>query len=214
MQINWNGLGSFTVVGKPFTGDVTIVTDPYDASVGMKFPRNLAASIVVSSHVGEMANNIKEVAGEDAKHPFVIDHAGEFEVKGVFVTGVRAVRKDGADHTIYRIDLEDVSIGFLGALDRVLTDKEVEALGTVDVLILPVGGGSVIDKSIASDITAQIEPRLVIPSHFAVKGLKEKFESVQGFCEEVSCSSEESKKLKLTRNSLPQEDMQVTVLSR
>jgi hypothetical protein len=214
MQISWNGLGSFTITGKPIEGDITLVTDPYQNSTGLRFPRTLSASIVVSSHDGVMANSVASVAGEEKKKPFVVDHAGEYEVQGIFVTGLRAPKKDKTEHTIYRFGLEDIRIGFLGAIDRKLSDKEVEALGSIDVLILPVGGGGVLSKDEASELVAQIEPRLVIPSHFNVQGLKEKLEDVEGFCKEVACPKSEEKKLKITKSSLPAEDMQIVVLEK
>src|SRR5688572_15864701 len=116
MQISWNGLGSFTVVSKPGQGDVTLVTDPFDASTGLKLPRALAASIVVVSHDAKEANNTSAVAGEERKHPFVVNHPGEFEVQGVFVHGIRAPKKDGSEHAIYRFTAEGIRVGFLGAI--------------------------------------------------------------------------------------------------
>lgn len=214
MQISWNGLGSFTVTGKPIEGDVTLVTDPYQNSTGLRFPRALSASIVVSSHDGPMANNATSVGGEEKKQPFIINHAGEYEVQGIFVTGVSAPKKDKTDHTIYRFGLEGIRIGFLGALDRKLTDKEIEALGNIDVLILPVGGASVLSKDVANELVAQIEPRLVIPSHFKTQGLKEKFEDVEGFCKELACPKSEEKKFKLTKSSLPTDDIKIVVLEK
>lgn len=211
MQITWNGLGSFAITGKPIQGDVTLVTDAYQNSTGLRFPRTLTGSIVVQSHDGDLASNTSAIGDEGKIKPFAVTHAGEFEVRGIFVTGIRAPKKDGTEHTIYRIGLEGMKIAFLGALDRKLTDKELAALGDIDILIVPVGGGSVMDKDTASDVVSQVEPRLVIPSHFKVQGLKEKFADVKPFCDELACPTEESKKIKLTKSGLPQEDIQIIV---
>ena len=214
MQISWNGLGSFTIVAKPAQGDVTVVTDPYDNATGLRFPRTLAASLVVESHKGKEASNVEAIAGEESKKPFVVDYPGEYEVKGVFVYGMSVPKKDGSDHTIYRLTAEGIRIGFLGALDRVLTDKEIERLGTIDVLIVPVGGGKVLSKTSANEIVAQIEPRMVIPSYYETPGLKEKFDDVDGFCKELSCPREDVGKLKLTKSALPEDDIKIVVLTR
>lgn len=214
MQITWNGLGSFTIVSKPLQGDVTVVTDPYDNKTGLRFPRTLSAAIVLNSHKGDEAGNTSAVSGEQKKKPFVIDHAGEYEVKGVFIKGVQANRKDGTEHTLYRIVTEGVQIGFLGALDRKLKDNELKALGNIDVLVVPVGGEDVLSAEDANEVVAQVEPRMVIPSHFDVKGLKKKRDDAEKFCKELACPTEEMNKLKVTKGSLPQEDMNIAVLSK
>ncbi|MBU1126077.1 MAG: MBL fold metallo-hydrolase [Patescibacteria group bacterium] len=214
MQISWNGLGSFVLQGKPIAGEVALVTDPYQNSVGLRFPRTLSAALVLESHDAEEANNVESISGEEKKKPFLISHAGEYEVQGIFVSGIHAPKKDGTPHTIFRIRLEDISIAFLGAIDRKLTDKEIGALGDIDILIVPVGGGSVLDKDRAAEVVAQVEPRMVIPSYFHVAGLKQKLADVEGFCKEVSCPREDVNKLKVTRNDLPEEDIVVRVLSR
>lgn len=214
MQISWNGLGSFVFVGKVGQQDVTLVTDPYQNSTGLRFPRTQSASLVVQSHDGEMANNTSSLLEEGKKKPFVIEHAGEYEVRGLFATGIRAPKKDGTEHTIYRLGIEGMQIAFLGALDRDLTDAEVSALGNIDVLIVPVGGGVVMNKDVASEVVSQIEPSVVIPSHFSVPGLKEKLADVDPFCSELACPREDSKKIKLTRNSLPVEEIQIIVPSK
>lgn len=213
-MITWNGLGSFTISAKPMSEEVTVVTDPYEAEVGLKLPRSLAAALVVSSHDEPEASNTSAIEAEHDQKPFVITHGGEFEVKGVFVRGVRAPKKDGTEHTLYRIDAEDISIGFLGAIDRELTDPEIEALGTIDVLILPVGGGSVLTKDQASAVVSEIEPRLVIPSYFEVSGLKKPLGSVEPFCRDLACPREDVTKLKITKAGLPTEEIRIAVINR
>lgn len=214
MQISWNGLGSFVIQGKPVQGEVALVTDPFENSVGIRFPRTLTAAIVVQSHDAPEANNVKAVSGEKKKKPFIITHAGEYEVSGIFVTGIDAPKKDGTAHTIYRIRLEEMVIAFLGAIDRKLKDEEIEALGDVDILMVPVGGKDVLDKSTAAEVVAQVQPRMIVPSYFEVKGLKKKLDSVEGFCKEVACPYEDVNKLKVTKRDLPDEDVIARILSR
>jgi len=215
MKISWNGLGSVTITGKPLQGEVTLVTDPYQNETGLRFPRTLKASIVVSSHDAPEADNIEVIAGEgQGTTPFVIRYAGEYEVRGIFVTGISAPLNDKTPHTIYRFDLEDMSVGFLGALDRKLTDQEIEKLGSIDVLLIPSGGGSVLDAKTAAEVVSQVEPRMVVPTYIHAKGMKKKVSDAEGICKELSCAREDVNTLSLKRSALPAEDMQITVLSR
>lgn len=214
MNISWNGFGSFTIAGKPIDGEVTLVTDPYQNSTGLRFPRTLKASIVAQSHDSDYANNIASISAEGEKRLFSVDHAGEYEVGGIAVQGISAPKKDGSDHTIFKVMIEDVKIAFLGSLDRTLSQKEVEALGNIDVLIVPVGGKSVMDSKDASEVVSQIEPRIVIPSYMNVDGAKEAFADSGVFCKEIGCVAEEVNKAKITKSSLPDEDIQVLILSR
>lgn len=205
MQITWNGLGSFSITAKPAQGDVTLVTDPFHDEGKMKLPRSLAASLVVVSHDQKESNNTTAVAGEGKSRPFIVDHPGEYEVQGAFVYGIRAPKKDGTEHTIYLISVEDIRIAFLGAIDRMLTDEEMKRLGTVDVLIVPVDGGNVLSNEQANELVASIEPRMVIPSYAS---------DVEKFCQELACPRENAGKLKITKSSLPQDEIRVAVLSR
>lgn len=205
MQISWNGLGSYTLAVKTTSGDVTVVTDPFESG-DVKFPRSLAASLVVSSYNDPNAHTFDAIVPEypeDKRNPFYIEHAGEFEVRGVAVTGVAVARKDGTPHTIYRIDAENMHVGFLGALDRPLTDKEVEAFGTIDILIVPTGK-DVLSATAAAEVVGQVEPRIAIPSYS---------EDTAAFCREVSAPSESTQKLKIARTGLPEEDMKIVTIT-
>lgn len=209
MQISYNGFGSFTFTVKPAQSDVTLVTNPF-VSAGVKF-KSVAASLVVSSHDGKDANNVSAVEAEhpeERKTVFSIAHAGEYEVGGVAVSGVEADKKDGTKHAIYRIDGEGLHVGFLGAIDRVLTEKEIDLLGPIDILIVPAGGKDVLNASLASEVVAQIEPRLVIASY--VHG-EDGYGTVDALKRELSCPVEEVSKLKIARAGLPEEDMKMVI---
>ncbi len=211
MQISWHGLGCFQIKGKPNGQEVTLVTDPYQSSVGLR-AKSFEASMVLSSHDAPSANNTGSVSGENERGAFLVSRPGEYEVRGVFVTGVSARRKD-EPHTIFRIDLEGIAIGFLGALDRVLQDDELEGLGNIDILLLPIGGGDVLSKD-AAEVVSQVEPRLVIPSYHHVDGLKEKREKAEAFCKELACPREDVSKFKVKKSALPTEGLQIVVLNR
>lgn len=215
MMIQWNGLGCFTVTGKPIAGEATLVVDPYGEGTGLRVPKTLSGAVVAQTHDGVMANNYKEVAGsKEHAQPFFVSHAGEYEVEGIFIRGIHAPLKDGSLHTIYRVVLEGMSIAFLGALDRPLTDSELQAFGDIDFLVLPVGGESVLTAKEAAEAVAQIEPRVVVPSHFAMPALDLPFAGVENFCAEVACKREDMVKISMQKKDLPLEDIRLIVLSK
>jgi hypothetical protein len=211
MNISWNGLGSFQISAKPGQSDVSLVTNPFSPTGNLKFPRAIEASIVVTSHEGKDTENLEAVVPEhEGKKPFHVEHAGEYEVEGLFVTGVDAPKKDGTPHAVYRFDAEGMRIAFLGALDRQLTTKEIEGLGTIDVLIVPAGGTDVLSATSAAELVAQVEPRVVIASYVGDEG----YGDVAALKRELSCAVEEVAKFKFTKATLPEEDMKLIVLSR
>jgi L-ascorbate metabolism protein UlaG (beta-lactamase superfamily) len=155
------------------------------------------------------------VAGpEENSRPFPVVHAGEYEVQGIFATGIRVPKKDGTEHTIYRIFAEGIKVAFLGALDRALTEEENKTLGDIDILLVPVGGGPVLGTDAAQDVVNQVEPRLVVPYYTMVPGCTLTLDSVEPFCKELSCSREDAPKFKISKAGLPEEEMKMVVLSK
>jgi hypothetical protein len=210
MQISWNGLGSFTLVVKVGQSDVTVVTNPFKVVGDLKM-KGGAASIIVQSHEGKDTDGLGAFESEhpeEGRKVFVVQHAGEYEVQGVFVIGIDVPKKDETPHTIYRIDAEGMHVGFLGALDRPLSAKEIDALGTIDILIAPAGGNGVLSAQDASAVIGEIEPRMVIPSYVGSGS----YATVDVFKREIGCPTEETTKLKITRAQLPEEDMRMVVL--
>lgn len=215
MNIAWNGLGSVIITAKVGQEDVSLVTNPFTSVGSLKFPKSVSASLVVKSHIGDDTDNDSAVVPEHEgdPQPFVVDHAGEYEVRGIFATGISVPKKDGAPHTIYRFDVEGIHVGFLGAIDRSLTSKELEELGAVDILLIPAGGEGVLSASAAAQAVAQIEPRMVVPMYVsAAEG--DGYGDVAAFVREISAPNETVPKLKITRAGLPEEDLRVVILTR
>lgn len=209
MNITWHGFSSFEVQTKMAGVDVSIVTDPYDNALGLRFPRTLESDIVTVSHDGKDASNKGAIGGT----PFIIDMAGEYEVKNVFIFQKDAPTKAGANR-ITLIESENMSIGHLGALDRELKDSELKMLKDVDILMVPVGGGNVLDGKTAAAVVGQVEPRVVIPMSYHVDGVKEKLAGIEDFKKNLGARSEEANKYKVARKDLPDEDMLMMVLAR
>ena len=210
MQITWLGQACFKMQGK----DVTIVTDPYDNKyTGLKLPR-LNADIVSVSHDHQDHNNVKAIHGD----PFIVNNPGEYETKNVFIWGIPSWHdnQEGAergDNTIFVFQFEDIKIAHLGDLGDSLTDIQLEKLEGIDILMIPVGGIYTIDAKQATELVNQVEPRIVIPMHYKIPGLKFKLDPVDKFCNEMGIKKNITEdKLKITKKDLPVDEVQITIL--
>jgi len=213
MYITWLGQSCFKLQDKIGPDGVTLVVDPYNDDTGLKMPR-FEADIVAITHDHHDHNNADALRG----NPFVINTAGEYEIKGVFIEGVESWHdstdgKERGKNIIYRIEMEDISITHLGDLGHILETKQLEKLEGTDILIIPVGGKYTINASKAVEIISQIEPRIVIPMHYKIPGLKADIEGVDKFIKELGLKPRQEEKLKISKKDLPVEDMELVILS-
>jgi len=165
-------------------------------------------------------NRLKIVKGIEEKNPFIINSPGEYEVKNVFVYGISCWHdasegKDRGINTIFRIEAEGISIAHLGDLGHSLSNGQLEQLKSVDILMIPVGGTYTINAKQASEVISQVEPRIVIPMHYKIKGLKINLDPIDKFCKEIGvCPTETLPKLKILKKDLPQDEMKIFVLAK
>ncbi len=208
-DIQYLGHSCFRLRGR----DGTVVCDPFDRSVGLDIGRPTAHIVTVSHRHPDHANlaAVKPMR----EHIFPIEGPGEYEVSGVMIAGVRTFhdKQKGAElgnNTVYVIHLDDVVFCHLGDIGHELTTHQLDEIGNVDVLFIPVGGGETIGPSEAVSVISQIEPRIVIPMHYALPGQRsfmsdlaplEKFTHEIGMKEVI-----EEEKLTVTNASLPSED--------
>ncbi len=213
MYLTWLGHSCFKLQDKIGPDGMVVVTDPFDpAVVGLKMP-SLEADIVTISHDHQDHNYLKTIR----KEPFVINAAGEYEVRGVFIEGVDSWHdaKDGAErggNLIYRIEIDDVSVTHLGDLGGTLNTKQLERLEGTDILLIPVGGKYTIDARQAVEVINQIEPRIVIPMHYQTPGVKIALDGVDKFIKELGLKPTYEEKLKISKRELPVEDMELVIL--
>ena len=163
-EIVWLGHACFRLKSK----DATIITDPYDKSLGLGTPGQ-KADVVTISHDHPHHNAVSTVKGD----PMVINGPGEFEVRGVFITGVWSFADDDGGkargrNTIFLFHLDDLIVCHLGSLGTTLKPQQLEAIGDVHVLLVPVGGNASLTASKASEVISQVEPRVVIPMHYSI----------------------------------------------
>ena len=216
MQIVWKGHACFFIVASPEKrSQARIVIDPYEETIGLKLP-STEADLVLVSHDHYDHNNARAIKGE----PFIASSVGEYEVKGVFVTGIpsfhdNAKGEERGRNTIFVIDAEDMRLCHLGDLgQQELTAEQVDQIGEVDVLFIPVGGTYTIDAKAAAHIVSQIEPKIVIPMHYALPKLKAKLAGADQFLKTMGAKTEEPiQKLILKQKDLTQEDTKVIVMS-
>ena len=204
MEITWYGHSCFRLTER---GMATVVTDPYDnSSIGYDALK-LKADIVTVSHDASGHNNTKAVKGTS----HVITGPGEFEIGGVFITGVQTnghdkKSKDEPRNTLYVFDYEGITVAHLGDLGKVPTQTQVEALGAVNVALVPVGGGGGLNAAKAAEVISLLEPNIVIPMHYATKGAKLKLDSLDKFLKEMGLGATEPEdSIKVTHTGLPQE---------
>lgn len=214
MQIYWHGYSTVRIEAKSVDKDATILTDPFANEASLRMPRTVEADILLLSHQDRKRFSMENIQGA----PFTISDPGEYEIKDVFIQGIQDRSVESGEKVrplIYRIAAEGINIAFLGQLKRKLTDYEVEELDDIDILLLPVGGGDVMDSKLASDTISTIEPRIVVPLHYDLPGIKTKLANVDAFCKALGvCKRQDANKLKVSKKDLPTEDMVVTVLER
>lgn len=214
MDITYLGHSSFKIRGKR----ATLVTDPYlEDMVGLKFPRHQTCDIVTVSHAHEDHNAVGVLEGS----PFVVNGPGEYEVKGVGIVGISTYHdgEKGAKrgkNTMYAIEIDGVTILHAGDLGHGLTDADLEHIGNVGILLIPVGGIYTIDPKQAAAIIHEIDPAIVIPMHFGRPELNQKVFAnlfpVTIFLKEMGKQEvAPQSKMSITKDKLPDE-LQVVLL--
>lgn len=214
MDIYWYGQACFKVKGK----NATIVIDPFDPDfIGLKLPKpsELEADAVLVTHGHKDHSNIDAVPNEAIE----VLGPGEYEIKGVSINGI-GVFHDGVQgeergkNTIYHLEMDGLHIVHLGDLGHTLTEDQVQEIGDTDILMVPVGGNYTIDAKMAAEVVSQLEPRIIIPMHYSLPGVKADLEGVDSFLKEMGKEDVVSQsKLTITKDKLPDEP-QVVLLNK
>lgn len=208
------GHASFRIKGK----SATVVTDPFASSVvGLKFPKLDAVDIITVSHDHPDHNAteaVLEKASAGETRPFTVSGPGEYEIKEVTILGIPAFHDNnlGADrgkNTIYVFNIDGIRVCHLGDLGHKLADSQLEEIGSVDILFIPVGGVFTIDAKAAAAVVAQIEPVVVIPMHYSRAGLTlelaEKLAPVNLFLKEMGAEGVTAEsKYSTSKDKLPE----------
>jgi L-ascorbate metabolism protein UlaG (beta-lactamase superfamily) len=205
MEITWYGHSCFRLAER---GMATVVCDPFDSeSIGYQ-PLKLRADIVTSSHDAPGHNYLNAVKG----YSHAITGPGEFEIGSVFITGIQmdGQGKKTAEkprNTLFVFDYMGITVAHLGDMRSVPPQNEIEALGTVHIVLVPVGGGeSGLNAAKAAEIVSLLEPNIVIPMHFHTDATKVPLDKLDKFLKEMGLhEAEKVPSLKIAKNSLPDE---------
>jgi L-ascorbate metabolism protein UlaG (beta-lactamase superfamily) len=207
MEISWYGHSCFRLAER---GKATIVMDPYDESIGFSSPK-LKADVVTVSHPAPGHSNAAAVKGFQR----LINGPGEYEIGGVFIVGA-AMHNDKTDppkyNVAYMFDYDGLNIVHLGDLNHVPAQSTIETMGSVDIVLVPVGGGGALNATQAAEVVSMLEPGIVIPMHYKTEENVLELETVDRFLKEMGVSRiQQEETLKITKGSLP-EQTQIVVL--
>ena len=200
MEITWLGHSCFRIRGR----QATVITDPYSPNLGYSLG-NPKADIVTVSHQHEGHSYVSGIEG----NPKPVLGPGEYEIGGVLIIGVATFHdnvrgEQRGKNTVYVMEVDEVAVCHLGDLGHVLTAEQVEELGDVDVLLLPVGGVSTINAPTAAEVVRQLEPEVVVPMHYKTAALRWELESAERFLKEIGAKQVIAQpKLSFTRSGLP-----------
>lgn len=207
MEIQFKGANCLTIQTKK----AKIVIDDNLADVGLG---NVSAKADIAIYTStDLFKN------RDSGDAFVIDGPGEYEVSEVSVKGipVRAnIDADGKKATVYRLAIESTMICILGHANSDLTDEQLEQIGMIDILIIPVGGnGYTLDAIGAEKVIKKIEPKVIIPTHYEDKGVKYEVPQapLEEFIKQIAVTPEKLDKLKI-KNDLFSDNLVVYHLER
>ncbi len=207
MEITWLGHSCFKIKGK----EVTLVTDPYDESIGYTWVKPSANIVTLSHHHAGHSYS----AGVDGS-PKVLSRPGEYEISNVFILGIPNFHDSEQGQTrgrniTYLIEMEDIILCHLGDLGHLPSPRQVEELSDTAVLFIPVGGISTIDAKRAAEIVRFLNPKVVIPMHYKTQevtwlGPLSEFVKEMGLKEVIP-----QPKLTIARSNLPLETKMVVL---
>ncbi len=205
MEITWYGLSCFRLTER---GRITSITDPFSDSIGIPSPK-LKGDIVTISHDVPGHNFLESIKSD----PHILRGPGEYEIGGVFVTGVGLHDAEtGRQNVAYLFDYDNLTVLHLGDLSHVPNQSEMEALGQVSVLLVPVGAGNSLNAGQAAEVVALIDPYFVVPMHYGLDGMAIELDPVDKFLKAMGVSKvQESDTLKVMASDQP-EQPQVVVL--
>jgi L-ascorbate metabolism protein UlaG (beta-lactamase superfamily) len=199
MEITWLGHSCFKIRGK----QATIIADPFSPANGVSIGK-VSANIVTVSHEHSGHSYSSGVGGS----PRVLSRPGEYEIAGVLIIGLATFHdaNKGADrgkNTVFVMETEELSICHLGDIGQALTDAQIEEIGKVDVLMIPVGGVTTINAGTAAALVRQMDPKIVIPMHYKTSLFEGELDSVEHFLREFAAQPTPQPKLNVNKNNLP-----------
>lgn len=193
------------------TKKAVVVVDPKLSIVGLN-------DIVLKDSVEIATESRFAINNDDAR--LVIEGPGEYGVAEFDILGLpvqRHLDAEGQLSTMYRVEVGDVRIGLIGNIYEKLSDDQLEALGLIDILVIPVGGnGYTLDATGAANLVRKIDPKVVIPVHYADSVLKYEVaqDALETFVKELGAPVETTAKYKVKAASAIPASLTVIELTR
>ncbi len=190
MEITWYGHCAFRV------GDRGryVLMDPYGPEMGRELGKKAAEVVTISRD--DPAHNYSRLA---SGRTYVISGPGEYEIAGVFITGIAtngdADPQERGRNTAYVVEFDEFVLCHLGAMSRVPNQEQIEELGEladIDILMVPVGGRTVLTAARAVEVVALLEPNLVLPMHYKVRGLTTEGDTATRFLRQMAVEEPET----------------------
>ena len=185
MKIKYLGHAAFLITSSDGT---KVLIDPYEAGCfdgAVKHGKiDVQADVVTCSHQHADHYGIKDLpSGYE-----LVEGAGEHTVKGISIHGVATYHDESrgserGENVIFALEIDGMRLVHLGDLGHPLSDDEVERIGRVDILLVPVGGYFTIDASVAQDTVNKLNPKLVIPMHYKTESVDFPIATADGFLE-------------------------------
>ncbi len=233
MTITWYGQSCFRLEAR----EGVVAIDPFDKTIGLAPPRFHADLLLVTHAHPDHANAaaiparsrgetaIPAGQGRGSENQWLITGPGEYELSGLAIQGIPTFHDPKGGHerglnTAFRMAIasEGIVLAHLGDFgEEAMRAETLEALGDVDILMIPVGGTYTIDGQTAAKVVRQIEPRMVIPMHYALPGLSIKLAPVESFLNAYGAPpadrSARLTKLVIRKRDVPEDATRVVVLA-
>jgi len=211
MKIKWLGHASFMITSD---SGIKLITDPYQPNEELTYGKiNESADIITVSHEHFDHNNVAAVRG----NPKVVKGSVKTEIKGIAIKGISSYHDDAGgkkrgQNTIFCFIVDGVRVCHLGDLGHQLSDQQVAEIGTVDILLIPVGGYYTIDGKVATRVCNQLKPKVIIPMHWNYKWSFSEIASVDEFLQgKRDVSRLDASEVEFKQGELP-ESTQIIVL--
>ncbi|MDP9249566.1 MAG: MBL fold metallo-hydrolase [bacterium] len=202
-----------TYLGKQFfkigQGELVLAFNPVSKSSKTGITAKFGADIALVTTNHPDYNGIEQLSHGE-REPFVIKGPGDYEIREIFIKGVLSQAEIGEKkymNSIYLFTLDGITIAFLGALGEAEISKDSrEAIGSPDILFIPIGGGGLLDAKAAGKLASTLEPKIIIPMDYDDKALK-------AFLKEMGEEGAEvTEKLTLKKKDLEGKEGEVVVL--
>ena len=210
MEITWLGHAAFHIR----SGNSSLLMDPFPSELGLQIAPTFTRVSLVTASNDDPNQSASHIVSDTPK---VLTRPGEYEVAGFQIKGIRTlIESDSAEeahwNTIFMVNIEGITVCHLGKLNSPLTTRQIEALESPQVILLPVGGNSILTPSDAAEVANALEPRIVIPMMYAHQGNSSVLAPLSQFLSALGTKlPEEQPRLSVTRTNLPS-DMELMVL--